>query len=52
MARFLEMKAMNPRSTQKEMAKDFGYSTFSLQCYRHVINMLPQYKIPPNSHKR
>ena len=51
MARFMEIRAMNPRLTQKEIAKEIGYSTSSLQRYRH-INMRSPNRIPPNSHKR
>ena len=52
MAGFMVMKAMNPRITQRETAKELGYSTSSLQRQRHDINMLSPLKSPPNSHKR
>ena len=51
MAGFMEIKATNPRSTQKEIAKELGYSTSSLQGYRQDINMLSPHRIPPDSHK-
>ena len=51
MATFMEIKAMNPRITQKETAKELGYSISSLQRHRHDINMLPPYRITPKSHK-
>ena len=51
MARFMERKAMNLRITQKEIAKELGYSISSLQRYRPDINMLSAYKIPPKSHE-
>ena len=52
LARFMEMKAMNPRLTQKGIAKDLAYSTSSLHRYRHDINMLSPEKNPRNSHER
>ena len=52
MARFMEIKAMNPRLTQKGIAKELGYSTSSLQRYRHDLNMLSSYRTPPNSYTR
>ena len=39
-ARFLEIKSMNRKLTQKELAKELGYSTCSLQRYRQDIEML------------
>ena len=48
----MEKKSLNPKSTQKELAKELGYSTSSLQRYSHDINMLSLYRIPTNSHKR
>ena len=50
--RFMEIKAMNPRLTQKEKAKELGYSTSSLKQYIHDMNMLSAYKIQPNSNRR
>ena len=35
MARFLEMKTVNPKMKQKEIAKDLGYSSSTLQRYRY-----------------
>ena len=52
MARFMEIKAMNPILTQKETANELGYSTSSLQRYKQDISMLSHYRIPPKSHKR
>ena len=51
MVRFMETKDMSMRLTQKEITKELGYPTSSLQRYRRDINMLSPYKIPPNSHK-
>ena len=50
--RFIQTKALNPRLTQKEIAKELGYSTSSLQRYRHDLSMLSLHRIPPNKHKR
>ena len=52
MARFMEIKSMNPKLTQKEIVKELGYSTFSSQRYRHDIKMLSLCRTPINSHKR
>ena len=52
MARFLEIKSMNPKYTHKELAKELGYSASSVQCYREDIDMFSPYRVPPNSHKR
>ena len=43
---------MNQRLTQKEIAKELGYSTSSLPRYRHDINMLSPNRIPPSRHKK
>ena len=52
MARFMEIYSMNPRITRKEIATELGFSTFSLQRYRHDRKKLSLYRIPPNSNKR
>ena len=52
MARFMEKKAMNPRFTQKEIAKELGYSTSSSQRCRHHIDLLSPYRTSPNSYRR
>ena len=48
----MEIRAMNPISTQKEIAKELGCSSSSLQRYKHNIKMLSPFRIPANSHKR
>ena len=40
---------MNPRLTQKELAKELGCSTSSLHCNRKDINMLSPYRIKANT---
>ena len=52
MARFMEIKSMNPKLTQKEVAEELGYSTSRLKRYRRDINMLSPYRIPTKSCKR
>ena len=52
MDKFMEIKLMNIKSTQKEIAKELGYPFSSLQRYRQDIIMLSAYRIPPSSHKR
>ena len=51
-ARFREIKSINPKLKQSELAKVLSCSTSTLQRYRYVIYMLSTYRIPPNSHKR
>ena len=52
MARFMEIKSMNPRLRQDQMAKELGCSSSTLQRYRQDINMLSPYGIPPKTIKR
>ena len=52
MAKFMEIKSMNPKSTQKELAKELRLSTSSLQRYRQDKNLPSPYGVPSNSHKR
>ena len=51
MVGFMEIKSMNSRLNQKEIAKELRNSTFNLQRYRHDINKLSPYKIPSKSNK-
>ena len=44
MARFMEMKSNNPKLTQKEIAKELGYSDSTLKRYRNDINMQSPYR--------
>ena len=39
MARFMEMKCINPKLKQSEIAKEFGCSSGNLQRYKQDINM-------------
>ena len=52
MARFIQIKSMNPRLKQSEIAEELGCSNSTLQRYRNDIKKLPHYRIRPNSHKR
>ena len=52
MARFLEVKSVNPKLKKSEIANELGCSSIYLQRYRQDINMLSPYRIPPNSHKK
>ena len=51
MTRFMEIKSLNPKVTQIEIAKELGYPTSSLHD-THDINMLSPYRNTPISHKR
>ena len=44
MARFMEKKSNNPKLTQKEIAKELGYSSSTLQRYRNDISMNSPYR--------
>ena len=52
MARFMEIKSVNPKLRQNQIAKELGCSGSILKRYRNDVNMLSPYRIPPNSHKR
>ena len=39
MARFKEIKSLNPKTEQKEIAKELVYSGFTLQPYRQDMKM-------------
>ena len=39
MARYMEIKSINPKMKQKEIAKELGYSNSTLQRYRLDIKM-------------
>ena len=51
MAGFMEVKSVNPRLWQDQIAKELVGSSSTLQQYRQDMNMLPPYKIPQNTHK-
>ena len=52
MARFVEIKSVNPKLGQDQVPKKLGCSSSTLQRFRHDINMLSPFKIPPISCKR
>ena len=52
MARFMEVKTLNPRVIQKEIAKELGCSSSNLQRYRNGIKMLSPYRNPMNCKER
>ena len=41
---FMELKSINPNLKQDQIAKELGYSSFTLQRYRHDIKMQRLYK--------
>ena len=44
MARFMHTKSINPELKQKEIAKELGYSSSTLQCYGNDIKIQNPYK--------
>ena len=52
MARFMEVKSINPNLEKSEIANELGCSSIYLQRYRQDINMFSLYRIPRNSHKK
>ena len=48
----MEMKSVNPKLRQDQIATELGCSSSNLKRYRNHRNMLSPYRIPPNSHKR
>ena len=52
MARFKEIKSVNPKLKQSQLAKDLGYPSSTIQRYKNDIKMLSLYRIPPDSQKR
>ena len=49
LASFMEIKSVNPRLRQDQIAKELGCSTITLQRYRNDINMLSTFRFPPNN---
>ena len=47
MAKFVEIKSVNPRLRQDQIAKEIGCSSSTLQRYRKVVNLLSPHGIPP-----
>ena len=52
MAGILETKAMNPKLTQNEIAKQLAYSSATVKRYRSDIIMPSPYRIQSNTTKR
>ena len=48
----MEIKSINLKLKQSELAKELGCSSINSQRYRQDINMFSPYRISPNSHKR
>ena len=46
MGRLMEIKSDNPKLRQDQIAKEIGYSSSTLQRYRHDMNTFSPYKIP------
>ena len=51
MATFMEIRSMNPRLRQDQLAKELGCSSSTSQRYRQNKKMRSTYRIPPNSNK-
>ena len=51
MARFMEIKSVNPRLRQDQSAKELGCSGSTLQRYSQDINMFSLYRVPPSTNK-
>ena len=49
MAKFMEIKSINPKLKQSEIPKELEISTSTIQRYRREINMLSPYRISPNT---
>ena len=54
MAKFREIKSINPKLKQSELAKELALTTFTLQRYRRKLNMLSPYRTiqSSNTHTR
>ena len=52
MARFMEIKSLNPKLKQNQSEKELRCSGTTLQRYRQDIIMVLTYRIPPNGQKR
>ena len=49
MAKFMEVKSVNPKLKQSEIAKELKLSTSTIHRHRREINMLSPYRISPNT---
>ena len=47
MARFMEIKCINPRTRKDQIAKELGCSSSTLQRYKNDISMRSPYRVPP-----
>ena len=52
MARFIEIKCVNPKLRQDQIAKKIGCSKCTLRRYAKDVNMLSPYRTPPKNHNR
>ena len=52
MPRFMEIKSINPKLTQKQIAKVLAFSDSSSKRYRIDTKMQSLYKLPQTNHKR
>ena len=48
-ARFMEVKSMIPKLTQREIAEELEYSTSNIHRYRNDINIFSPYRITRNN---
>ena len=51
MARFMEIKSVNPKLRQGQSSQELGCSSSTSQCNRQDKNMLSTYGIPSNTNK-
>ena len=49
MAKFMEIKSINPKLKQSEIANELRILTPTIRRYRREINMLPPYRTSPTS---
>ena len=49
MAKFMEVKSINPKLKQSEIAQELRILSSTIQRYRREINMLSTYRMPPSS---
>ena len=52
MARFMEIKAMNPKLLQNEIAKQLGYSSATVKRYKIDVDLLSPLRIQSTTNKR
>ena len=52
MSRFVEIKSITPKLTQKQIAKELGFSYSTLKRYRNDIKKQRPYRLSPTNHKR